>query len=105
MLWAMEHRDLATLNAARSQILASPKEDGRVDLIVRRPAVDERESVTEAMLDTAEGLVGDCWRARGSGSTPDGSANPKAQLTLMNARVAALVAVSPDRIPLAGDQF
>ena len=101
----MEHRDLATLEAGRDQILASPKDDGRVDLIVRRPAVDERETVTEATLDTTEGLVGDCWRARGSGSTADGSANPKAQLTLMNARVAALVAVSPDRIPLAGDQF
>ncbi len=101
----MEHRDLATLNAARDQILASPSDDGRVDLIVRRPRVDERETVAEATLDTAEGLVGDCWRARGSGSTPDGSANPKAQLTLMNSRVAALVAVSPERIPLAGDQF
>ena len=101
----MEHLDLATLNAARNQILASPKDDGRVDLIVRRPAVDERETVAEAALDTVEGLVGDCWRARGSSSTSDGSANPKAQLTLMNARVAALVAVDPERIPLAGDQF
>ena len=101
----MEHRDLATLNAGRDQILASPKNDGRVDLIVRRPAIDERETVTEATLDTVEGLVGDSWRGRGATSTPDGSANPKAQLTLMNARVAALVAVSPDRIPLAGDQF
>jgi hypothetical protein len=101
----MEHRDLATLTAALDQILASPKDDGRIDLIVRRPTVEERETVTEATLDTDEGLVGDCWRARGSSSTPDGSANPKAQLTLMNARVAALVAVTPDRIPLAGDQF
>ena len=101
----MEHRARATLNAARDQILASPRDDGRVDLIVRRPAVDEREMVTKATLDTVEGLVGDSWRARGSGSTTDGSANPKAQLTLMNARVAALVAVTPERIPLAGDQF
>jgi hypothetical protein len=101
----MEHRDLATLDAGRDHILASPKDDGRIDLIVRRPSAGERETVTEATLDTVEGLVGDSWRARGSGSTPDGSANPKAQLTLMNTRVAALVAVSPDRIPLAGDQF
>lgn len=101
----MEHRDLATLNAARPQILDSPQDDGRVDLIVRRPAVDERETISEAALDVVEGLVGDCWRARGSGSTPDGSANPKAQVTLMNVRVAALVAVTPERIPLAGDQF
>ena len=101
----MEHRDLATLDAGRDHIFASPKDDGRIDLIVRRPEIDERETVTEATLDTVEGLVGDCWRARGAKSTPDGSANPKAQLTLMNARVAALVAVSRDRIPLAGDQF
>ena len=101
----MEHRDLATLEAGRDQILASPKDDGRIDLIVRRPAVDERETVTEATLDTLEGLVGDCWRARGAKSMPDGSANPKAQLTLMNTRVAALVASTPERMPLAGDQF
>jgi hypothetical protein len=101
----MENLDLATLHAARDQILASPKDAGSVDLIVRRPEVGERETVAEATLDTTEGLVGDNWRARGSGSSPDGSANPKAQLTLMNARVASLVAVIPERIPLAGDQL
>ena len=101
----MEHLDLAKLNAARDRILASPRDDGRIDLIVRRPGVDERETVAEATLDTEEGLVGDSWRARGAKSAPDGSANPKAQLTLMNARVAALVAMTPERIPLAGDQF
>jgi len=105
MLWLMEHRDLATLEAGRDEIVASPKDDGRVDLIVRRPAVEQRETVTEATLDTSEGLVGDCWRARGSKGTPDGSADPKAQLTLMNARAAALVAVTAERVPLAGDQL
>jgi hypothetical protein len=105
MLWRMENRDLATLNAGLDLILAAPKDEGRIELIVRRPAVDARETVTEATLDPVEGLVGDCWRERGSASMPDGSANPKAQLTLMNARVAALVAGAPDRIPLAGDQF
>jgi len=62
----MEHLDLATLNASRDQILASPRDDGRVELIVRRPAVEERETVDEARLNTVDGLVGDCWRARGS---------------------------------------
>jgi hypothetical protein len=101
----MNHADLTTLEGARDEILASPAEVGRVELIVRRPSPEERETLDEATLDTTEGLVGDCWRARGSKSTPDGSADPKAQLTLMNARVAALVAVAPERIPLAGDQF
>ena len=36
---------------------------------------------------------------------PDGSANPLAQLTLMNARAARLVAGSDDRRQLAGDQL
>ena len=35
----------------------------------------------------------------------DGSANPDAQLTLMNARVVALVAGERERWPLAGDQL
>ena len=36
---------------------------------------------------------------------PDGSANPDAQLTLMNARAAAVITGSPERWPLAGDQL
>jgi hypothetical protein len=49
--------------------------------------------------------VGDTWRARGSSSRRDGSANPKSQVTLMSARAARLVAGPPDRWALAGDQL
>ena len=59
----------------------------------------------EAELDVATGLVGDCWRERGSSRTSDGSAHPGMQLTLMNARAAAAVAGERDRWPLAGDQI
>ena len=38
-------------------------------------------------------------------STPDGSADPQRQVTVMNARVAELVAGGADRMPLAGDQL
>ncbi len=51
------------------------------------------------------GLVGDSWIDRFSRHTPDGSPNPVMQLTLMNARAAALVAQTVDRWPLAGDQL
>jgi MOSC domain-containing protein YiiM len=74
-------------------------------MIVRRPAVDEREVVPRAMLDLAEGLVGDTWRVRGSRTTPDGLAHPEKQITVMNARAVALVAGPADRWPLAGDQL
>ena len=76
-----------------------------MELIVRRPAVDEREVLDEATLDAAEGLVGDTWKVRGSRRTPDGSAHPEMQLNIMNARAARLVAGDDDRRPLAGDQL
>jgi hypothetical protein len=93
------------LQAGIDEIRRSPSTDGTVELIARRPAVDEREVVEEAELDLENGLVGDTWFERGSRSTADGSADPKAQLTLMNARLAALVAGPQERWPLAGDQL
>jgi hypothetical protein len=101
----MEHVPLATLHSGLAIIGDSPSDCGRVELIVRRPSENEREVLSKAELSTVEGLVGDCWSTRGSSATEDGSANPKAQITLMNARAAALVAGSPDRRRLAGDQL
>jgi hypothetical protein len=105
MLGAVEHLDYAALEAGLEHIRSSPRDDGRLELIVRRPAVGQREQLDEGFLDVSEGLVGDCWRTRGSSMTADGTANPKAQLTLMNVRVAGLVAGDRSRIPLAGDQL
>ena len=86
-------------------ISQSPKEEGTLQLIVRRPDVDQRDSVATGHLDVTEGLVGDSWRARGSGHTPDGQADPDMQLNIMNSRVAELVANGLERRELAGDQL
>jgi len=74
-------------------------------LIVRRPTVDEREVLAEAVLSRETGLAGDNWLARGSSRTPDGSADPHKQITVMNARVAELVAGGTNRMALCGDQL
>ena len=93
----------AELEAGLDHLRAAPKGEGVVELIVRRPTVDEREAVDEAELDLVDGLVGDSWRTRGrSGGRP---ANEKAQITVTNARSAALVAGDRERWPLAGDQL
>ena len=94
----MSHRSADELTAGLAEVARSPVGRGTLELIVRRPVVDERELRDAAELDTEVGLVGDNWSARG---TPD----PDRQLTLMNARAAALVAVDPERWPLAGDQL
>ena len=101
----MEHPTAATLEAGLDGIRRSPSDHGRVHLIVRRPAENAREVLPEAALDRDEGLVGDTWRVRPSNLTPDRSPHPDMQLTLMNARVAALVAGGDERRQLAGDQL
>jgi len=93
------------LTAGLDVIRESPTDGGTLELIVRRPAVDEREVLTEGTLDPVDGLVGDGWRARGSRHTDDGSAEVGRQLTLMNARAAALIAGDREHWPLAGDQL
>jgi MOSC domain-containing protein YiiM len=97
--------ELTRLEESLDHIRAAPADGGTVELIARRPAVDEREVLTEAWLDIDEGLAGDTWHARGSSHTPDGGPNPEAQLTLVNARVSAAVAGERDRWALAGDQL
>lgn len=101
----MDFLDADQLEAGLPEILASPKDEGVVRMIVRRPDVGEREVVETGDLDLAEGLVGDNWRSRGSGQTEDGTAHPEMQINLMNSRVIALVARSEDRWALAGDQL
>jgi len=88
-----------------ADVRAAPTDLGRLELIVRRPAVDERETLDEARLDPAHGLVGDGWAGRGSHATPDGSADPAAQLTVMSTRVLAAIEPDRERWPLAGDQL
>jgi MOSC domain-containing protein YiiM len=101
----VNHATLQELEAGLAEVRRSPKNDGRLEMIVRRPRIDEREMVEQAELDLLEGLVGDNWRARGSSAMPEGSAHPDAQITIMNSRAAALLAHSKERWQLAGDQL
>ena len=89
-------------DGAIDAVRAAPADHGRVELIVRRPAVGERELLDAAELDLRLGLVGDRWASR------DVAANPvylNAQLTVINTRL--LAAIEPDRSrwAQAGDQL
>jgi hypothetical protein len=101
----VKHLTRAELEAGLDEIRRSPKDEGILELIVRRPATDLREILEEGELHQGEGLVGDGWKRRGSSRTPDGAAHPDMQLNIMNARAIALVAQSKERWPLAGDQL
>jgi MOSC domain-containing protein YiiM len=95
----LQHAELTHLEESLDHIRAAPGDGGTLELIARRPAVDERQVVTEVRLDPTFGLEGDTWRDRGSSPSPD------RQLTVMNARAAEVIAGDRERWPLAGDQL
>jgi len=100
----IQHLDTDQLEATLDHIRASP-EEGTLELIVQRPAVDERVVLGEARLNTDEGLEGDSWNQRASKRTDDGGPHPDMQLNIMNSRILEAIAQTPDRMPLAGDQL
>lgn len=104
-LSSVKHLTMAELEAGLDEIRKAPKDEGVLRLIVRRPRIEEREVLQEGELHPVEGLIGDCWKTRGSSRMADGSADPDMQLNIMNARVIALVAQDRDRWQLAGDQL
>ena len=101
----MKHLTMAELEAGLDDIRSAPKDEGVLELIVRRPRTGVREVLDAGELDVREGLVGDSWKDRNSSRSADGRAHPDMQLNIMSARVVALVAGDKERWPLAGDQL
>ena len=85
------------LEAGWAQLSPSPSDDGSVDMIVRRPARDQREELSSAAFTAEAGLAGDDWLRR--------SGNPQAQITLMNSRLIQLLTGDKTRWAEAGDQL
>jgi len=101
----VKHPTKEELDAGLDEIRRAPKDEGALELIVRRPRKGEREVLEEGELDLRDGLVGDGWKHRRSSRSPDGRAHPDMQINVMNARVIALVSQDKSRWPLAGDQL
>jgi hypothetical protein len=95
----------AELEEGLEHILQSPKDRGALELIVKRPEVDQRESMPTGRLDAERGLIGDNWLARGDWQIAGDAADRDMQLNIMNSRVVSLVADDPERRELAGDQL
>jgi MOSC domain-containing protein YiiM len=91
------YRTLPELETGLNAIQASPRDEGRIEMIVRRPIKGRREVLEEGQLSLDEGLAGDCWKNH--------SPHPEMQINIMNSRAIDLVAGSRERWPLAGDQL
>jgi MOSC domain-containing protein YiiM len=88
----------AELEAGLDHIRQSPKDEGTLKYIVVRPEVDQRVVLQECEVSAEQGVHGDNWLRKGR---PD----VDGQILLMNARAIELLARTPDRWALAGDQL
>ena len=67
----MKHLTLSEMEAGLEEIRQSPRDEGVLQMIVRRPESNEREVIEEGRLDVAQGLIGDTWsRSPGSADCP-----------------------------------
>jgi MOSC domain-containing protein YiiM len=105
MASVVKHLNRDELEAGLDEVRASPKDEGVLKLIVRRPAIGLRDVLEAGTLDLRDGLVGDNWGTRGSSRTENGSSHPDMQLNIMNARAIDLIAQDKGRWQLAGDQL
>lgn len=104
-VYPLMFRGAEELRAGLEHVKASPRDAGRLEAIVVRPAPNLRRELKVCRLDVAFGAEGDRWSEKVPSTPLPGFEDQSSQLTLMNARAAQLVAGSRERWELAGDQL
>ena len=99
------HLTSADLDAGLDSIREAPRDQGTLEMVVRRPSVGEREVIDEGELDIVVGLIGDSWNTRHNRHRKDGVPDPDTQINIMGVRAIALIAQDKSRWSLAGDQL
>ena len=102
---SVTHLTRAELETGLDSIRSAPRDSGELQLIVRRPAIGEREILDVGQLDVVDGLMGDTWKLRPSSRMPGRMPHPDMQINIMGARTIALIAGDKARWALAGDQL
>ena len=101
----MAHRTLDELTTYVDHLRAAPATGGTLALVVRRMQHAEREVLDEGVLDGTDGLAGDNWYDRATSRAIAAGRHLDAQLTVMSARMVALLADDPAGRAEAGDQL
>src|SRR5882672_6124270 len=79
------------LEAGLAEVLSSPRDIGRLEVIVVRPRSNERCCLTTAKLTPEQGIEGDRWIAEQS--APEiGEPDWRSQVSLMNSRILRQIA-------------
>ncbi len=99
------HRTTAELQAHLDVLRAAPRGVGSLEMVVRRPVVNERELLDEGRLDVDYGLIGDSWLDRSTSHAIEAGTHLNSQINVMSARMVRFLAPSVEEQVLAGDQL
>ena len=95
----------AELAATLPAILAAPREAGIVHLLCARPKPNARSFPDRLTLTRSQGVVGDFEMSRPWLELPDGSPDPRIQVSIMPWQVLNLVWREIDRVTHPGDNI
>lgn len=85
---------------------AAPVGRGRVDYLINRPSEGVHDPVDELYLDADAGIRGDRWRETAWLRLPDGSPDPRVQVSLTNTQVMqCFTGTEPDAVFRCGDNI
>jgi hypothetical protein len=93
------------LAAALPDVLAAPRDGGRVHLLCARPRPNARVFPEALTMTRAGGVAGDFEMARPWLTLPDGSCDPRIQVSVMPLRVLDLCWRDRDRVAHPGDNI
>lgn len=93
------------LAAALPHVLAAPKDEGLLELIVVRPDPGLRDVVSSVRLTAASGVEGDHWAKGCWLETEDGKPHPDVQICLTMARMVEAYAGGRENWAAAGDNL
>jgi hypothetical protein len=96
---------LSQLNAALPQIALAPKTDAVISCLCLRPDRGTREFPERLVLTQAQGVIGDRWLTTAWLTLPDGSPDPRVQVSILPQRVLDLVWTDRENSVHPGDQI
>ena len=99
----MHHATAAELSAALPHILAAPKDRATVESLCFRPGFNKRSFPPVLHLTRGQGVPGERWMTAPWLRLPDGSPDPRIQVSLLPLRVADLVWQNREATPHPGD--
>jgi MOSC domain-containing protein YiiM len=102
---APNHRTAIELEQGLGDVLASPRDAGRLEAIFVRPEINQRRALSAARLTPQGGVDGDRWVRDGYHRLKGGAPDPRSQVSLMNARFLRQIAGDEDAMCLAGDNL